>query len=825
MLDADGRKLTIANFYFWNIGSDYEKSLQGLYTSLLYQIFSQCPDFISKVWPGQWAQAKSAPWLVPKNIEVSERDVVQAFSRVIESYDMLQSHCFAFFIDGLDEFQSTVQDDHRDLVRLLCQWAASPSGNVKICVSSREYPVFMDGFTPTLRIRFHDLTRRDMDTYIRDKLEHASTEDSFEDLVSLIMSKANGVFLWVALVVKSLREGLENGMSCSELTREVDVLPEQLESLYKHILASLGKSARRKAYQTFSMVTELKKHGGYRMSLLAYSFFEEYEVGEKFFMKGKRAFPLDSLTEESGKIRAKSTSRKLSGWCKGLVEPYKTRAWNQGPKGQSSCIDAWEDWPMELDFAHRSVSDFLKSDDVLRDAQLNLRHFDQVDAVLHLVVSDVFYENATSVYNTSRSGITTVVVLNIMKHYNMILEPYTYLERVRELLAAGKPKEPMPAYTSLVLPIAVEVGFNYAHIAKTVGDDWEAAKTIDENSRDSTETAETEYHFISDPLQTLVFLGYYDYALWHINNAHRLSESPETVSELACTCLFQSFTSPWTTDHNPLVVLEALFERDWLSPNTITTCRQLEVWESFREESGSFRGRSLWHHFLISMLVDAYDYRRKVLSLEENTKREANYNSELCQLFLRYGADVEFSFSICVNAATTASSREFLLNLGSRGSVVKLRTLRPDEMRLDGDGWRRPWEESEIGLTSEDGAPARRHFTLREFLKFACVDKKDTVLQMLDERSKLSVDIRPNNLTTTTSIIGEMGDICEQEVAEDDGDRQRSADRRFKRKPTYKTESQYLGVDAVVWARCLLRNERVRYAVAVLIGKLLVSSK
>ncbi|ROW04361.1 hypothetical protein VSDG_00915 [Cytospora chrysosperma] len=33
---ADGRKLTIAKFYFWNAGSEYERSLRGLYRSLLH---------------------------------------------------------------------------------------------------------------------------------------------------------------------------------------------------------------------------------------------------------------------------------------------------------------------------------------------------------------------------------------------------------------------------------------------------------------------------------------------------------------------------------------------------------------------------------------------------------------------------------------------------------------------------------------------------------------------------------------------------------------------------------------------------------------------
>lgn len=515
-IDTDGRKLTIAHFYFWNIGSDYEKSLQGLYRSLLFQIFSQCPDFISNVWPKQWTQANSAPWLVPKTIEVSERDVAHAFARVIESHDMLKNHCFAFFIDGLDEFQSTVQDDHRDLVKLLCRWAASPSGNIKICVSSREYPVFMDGFSPTLRIRLHDLTRRDMDTYIRDKLAHASAEDSFENLVSLIMNKANGVFLWVALVVKSLREGLENGMSCSDLTQEVDILPEQLESLYRHILTSLGKPARRKAYQTFAMVTELKKYANYRMSLLAYSFFEEYEAGGKFFMKEGNVFPMASLIGNCGKERAQSCSRRLAGWCKGLVELYETPPLKPGKKDglDNPRVAEWGDWSMELDFAHRSVSDFLESDEVQRDMQLNLKAFDPVDAVLNLIVSDILYDSSKSFHNTPRSGVASTVSMRIMDDYNLIREPFTYINRLRELLAAVKPGDPtILGHTFINCHFFSRGEIVSLCMADFVGGVAGTTEVFQKTNSNRHEPPGTWNHYLSDPLLKLAVVGLDDYPL------------------------------------------------------------------------------------------------------------------------------------------------------------------------------------------------------------------------------------------------------------------------------------------------------------------------
>lgn len=811
--------MTIANFYFWNIGSDYEKSLQGLYTSLLYQIFSHCPDFISKVWPSHWAQASSAPWLVPKVIEVSDKDVIQAFARVIDSHDALKGHCFAFFIDGLDEFQSTVRDDHRDLVKLLCQWAANPSGNIKICVSSREYPVFMDGFKQTLRIRFHDLTKRDMDTYIRDKLAHASAEEGFETLVSSIMNKADGVFLWVALVVKSLREGLENGMTCSDLTQEVDVLPEQLESLYKHILASLGKSARRKAYQTFAMVMELKKHENYRMSILAYSFFEEYEAGANFFMKKGNHFPMANLTGQCGKERAQSSSRRLAGWCKGLVETYTTPMMDITlPPSDRRCIMAWENWSMELDFAHRSVLDFLESDEVQCDMQLNLRRFDHVDAVRNLIVSDILYDNATSLGNTSRSGITTSVLMKIIEHYDMGREPYPQLSRIGELLAAGESSEPTTSYTSFVLVSSEGDGsgrYGFFHVAECMRQATQSAETSDETPSQEVNTSTKSYRYISDPLHRWAFLGLCDYALWHIENTSRSFDHPDSLLILACICFDEASARGSDDYHLRLRVLEGLFERGWLSPDTMTnfvSCRYIGIWSESPENSPYL---TLWHNFLVRALAARY-HPQHYANANRHARKSAQYDGMIFQLFLRFNPDTEFSFSITVNE-TTVLNRDFLLRLGTEGLVLKFTTLRHDYH--SGDEWQRPWEESEIGLPSENGTPATRHFSLREFVELSLYDNKAEILQMLDEQAKPKVDVQASK-SIATAVGTQAGDHSHVERTPEENKVQGG---RTSRGPSPKladsTDLQHYLEDALRWIKHSSTNEYVRYGLAVLTGE------
>ncbi|ROW16952.1 hypothetical protein VPNG_01426 [Cytospora leucostoma] len=408
---ADGRKLTIVSFYFWNAGSEYEKSLRGLYRGLLHRILKDCPDLMATVLPLQYEQAISAPWLAPKAIEISEREVLSALAQIINSYHLWKSNCFCLFIDGLDEFQPTTKDDYRDLVNLLCRWAWNAPKNVKICVSSREYPIFMERFSANSRIRLHELTRNDMEVYIRDRLADAREDDGLELLVFSIMNKANGVFLWVALVIKSMREGLEMGTSCADLTNDVDMLPDQLEDLYRYILTSLGKIPRKRAYQTFAMIVELKKYENYRMSLLAYSFLESYDRGEHFFTKKDGAFPKSDLEGDSGKKRSKNIKKRLAGWCKGLVEPYGETYDAYGRPGKIHAAN-WDNWEAFLDFTHRSVLDFLRAEDVKCEMDSNLHDFDTIDAISNLLIADALFDNNMP-YGSSRISLTINTLMQV----------------------------------------------------------------------------------------------------------------------------------------------------------------------------------------------------------------------------------------------------------------------------------------------------------------------------------------------------------------------------------------------------------------------------
>ncbi len=234
---AGTKKLVTASFFFWNAGPSLQKSQEGLFRSLLYEILSQCPELTRAVCASKAETIRPfardlQPW--------TQQELWHAIGQLKERSGA--SARFCFFIDGLDEFDGDA--DH--IVTVLESLRSWP--DVKLCVSSRPWYEFIDAFGRPFdpHLALEDLTREDIRIYVRDTLEENSRfralrarDDRSQDLVHEIVDKARGVFLWVTLVVRSLLKGLRNADRISDLQRRLQEFPETLEKYFSHMIASI----------------------------------------------------------------------------------------------------------------------------------------------------------------------------------------------------------------------------------------------------------------------------------------------------------------------------------------------------------------------------------------------------------------------------------------------------------------------------------------------------------------------------------------------------------------------------------------------------------
>ena len=297
-----------------------QKTLAGLIRSLLHDILKACPELTRDIFPEYWERIKSAPWQVQPNLSISDKDIRRAFSRIISDPSLYTNHCFCFFIDGLDEYEGTHQEDPKTMVDMLSNWTKNAPTTVKICVSSREHNLFMNSFSENQRIRLHILTKSDMTSYVVDKLRHIDREDDQRILAESIVKNAEGIFVWVTVVVKRIREQIENGASLETLQKELDALPKELDSLFDHILNSLADSDLKAAYQTFSMVIKLNRYH-LSLTLFSYSFLDDFTRDHEFALR--KNVSSRSLTPKARAARIESARKRLNACCRGLLETRK----------------------------------------------------------------------------------------------------------------------------------------------------------------------------------------------------------------------------------------------------------------------------------------------------------------------------------------------------------------------------------------------------------------------------------------------------------------------------------------------------------------------
>ena len=313
---AANEALVVAKFFFWNAGSVMQKSHEGLLRSLLYEVLSQCPQLMQSVCPSRWRNSDLydthfEPWTIQE---------------LIGSFDLLSripnlSSKFCFFIDGLDEYQG----DHFGLIETVRRLATSSS--IKICLSSRPRDEFTDAFgrDKDRTIILQDLTRRDIQIYVHDAFQQHHHFAKFEKadprwnkLVEELEDRAEGVFLWVTIVVRSLLRGLTHADDVTDLQRRLREFPAELNAFFQHIFDCIDPFYREQTAQLFLVNLEALTP----LTVIALQFIEEER------RKPDYIFGLDIRPYSDSDIEdiCDTVKRRLSARCKDMlevsVEPY-----------------------------------------------------------------------------------------------------------------------------------------------------------------------------------------------------------------------------------------------------------------------------------------------------------------------------------------------------------------------------------------------------------------------------------------------------------------------------------------------------------------------
>ncbi|EWZ33509.1 hypothetical protein FOZG_13233 [Fusarium oxysporum Fo47] len=432
---AGAKKFAFTSFFFWRNGSKAQKSLDGLCRSILHDVLRERPDLIPEVFPGQWCQAKQAPWRVENRQEIPSSVIKGALEKLLQNKKLYQQHRFCIFIDGLDEFEPGVQDglDYIDLVNVLRQWTIRADGNLKLCLSSREEGVFMDEYESDLGFRLQDLTRFDMQNYVRSRLSNLKDEKLKSDLATEIPEKSSGIFLWTYLVVKTIRNKMTHRATSETLRKHLNTLPRGLEALFHHILQQLEPDDARKTLRIIDSL-QTAKSNYIEMPLLAFPFLDRYDKDTEFSLHNGLEH---ELIPDEGILQT-----QLRGACGGLIECHEGKQYGR---------------LQILEFVHRSVPDMFYKDTKVSELSVQmaaaLDGTDTIDVVSHVCFATLRLSGQKGTESLGRSSCKSIVCMRLKKRFDK--PPYSFLEYVGSWANDGWLDDSQAKWQCFFYPLAI----------------------------------------------------------------------------------------------------------------------------------------------------------------------------------------------------------------------------------------------------------------------------------------------------------------------------------------------------------------------------------
>lgn len=532
----------------------------------------------------------------------------------------------------------------------------------------------MDAFQADKRIRLHEFTKYDMEQYAHDKLEHITNTNTRESLIGGILSRAHGIFLWVALVVKTVREHVENDATEDELATLVSSIPDDLDHLFEHLFLSISKANSKRAFQVFKLLLTARKHG-IRLYLYGLSFLEEYEQNKRFpFLETP-----DRLKKSRREVVAKMahTRKQLNSWCKGLVDVV------YGPEAHTSWYQPYHEYAVE--FTHRSIYDFLESNTTMMatDWQRFLRGFDAGDAL-----SQITWATHKSTLTRCPWLFPDRELIAMRWRNGLDKAPFEYLERlahddgdgIRMIYNVGKFDDHTIGTVSLRYNM-----YSFSTVASRRFLAFEEPDICINLANATTCVFGILFHAVQE--------GHTEYLKWKIENDLSSINDADNAVLLICTFLESTVSLQLSHPTASAAILTLLFENNLASPESMSFWApgHLSVHPFSETPELANVELSVWHWYLFRVtsrftapllewgLLTARGPMPPSACANRFMHRLSSQNraqiGKVLEIFLEHGADPYFMLSVrpekTVKGGDTFYRFSLNLNLGGRGRAFQ----------------------------------------------------------------------------------------------------------------------------------------------------------
>ena len=346
------------SYFFYELGDPEEKAFVSLLHAFVFRLLEEL-HHVSKTASSMLIQ-RLEPHMTQTRKEPWAQKILQEALRHIVIKSPINARV-VLFIDGFDECDGN-HASQLDFLKDLVESSKASKLSIKMCIASRaEVDIRLRLSTyPSLAI--HHFTESDIASYVTKRLKTAwelmasqpdGTTATFDQgLIDNVVLKAEGVFLWVNLVVTQLVMAIEAEAEASELHRLVAELPEGLKQLYQTIVAKIPKHRLHDAINLLQLVASTNDHEELHPQYGADTLWKmcnamkepSTAISEKaYFEEGFRGDEAPSQKEQCAAMK-----RRIQSSCRGLVH----------------CDDTPNLCEADVTFLHRTCVEYVLNTDV-----------------------------------------------------------------------------------------------------------------------------------------------------------------------------------------------------------------------------------------------------------------------------------------------------------------------------------------------------------------------------------------------------------------------------------------------------------------------------
>ncbi|KAM3445962.1 hypothetical protein NHJ13734_000139 [Beauveria thailandica] len=229
------KDVVVISFFFNARGESLERSTQGMYRSLLFQLLNTLPNLVTIFDASEHKKFLDDFYTATLSHHNPVWQIVVLQDLLRSALTKLGQIPLAIFVDALDECSFDQVEELVEYFGALGEDAEQNGLRLNICFSSRYYPYIDIQYGLKIKLEAQGGHEEDIAMYIRNKLR-IGTSKSAEEIKRGMQTKAKGIFMWVVLVVDILKAEYRGGR-IFDVKKRLAALPSELSDLFKEILA------------------------------------------------------------------------------------------------------------------------------------------------------------------------------------------------------------------------------------------------------------------------------------------------------------------------------------------------------------------------------------------------------------------------------------------------------------------------------------------------------------------------------------------------------------------------------------------------------------